>query len=117
MSMFSEVGPHGEDLSEPDGVEELTQRLQERDAELAGCRSAAKTLTRQRDDAEDDVKYEHTERRRAERKRDRLITERDKLRTALRELYAEVEMAESVGICLPNRAPALTARDLLADGD
>jgi hypothetical protein len=35
-------------------------------------------------------------------------------REALRDLYAEVEMAESVGICLPDRVPSLRARDALA---
>lgn len=33
---------------------------------------------------------------------------------ALRDLHAEVEMAESIGICLPDRVPSLRARDLLA---
>ena len=36
------------------------------------------------------------------------------LREALEELHAEVEMGESVGICLENRAPALCAGALLA---
>jgi hypothetical protein len=36
------------------------------------------------------------------------------LEKALRDLHDEVEMAESIGICLPNRVPSLRARDLLA---
>lgn len=36
------------------------------------------------------------------------------LREALADLHAEVEMAESVGICLPDRVPSLRAGQLLA---
>ena len=39
---------------------------------------------------------------------------RDALARALEDLSAEVEMAESVGICLPDRVPALKAREALA---
>ena len=35
-------------------------------------------------------------------------------REALCDLHAEVEMAESVGICLPDRVPSLKAGELLA---
>ena len=35
-------------------------------------------------------------------------------REALAALHAEVEMAESVGICLPDRVPSLRAGQLLA---
>jgi hypothetical protein len=36
-------------------------------------------------------------------------------REALEALHAEVEMAESVGICLPDRVPALKAGELLSE--
>lgn len=35
------------------------------------------------------------------------------LHDAAKALYEEVEMAESVGICLPDRVPSLRLRDLL----
>lgn len=35
------------------------------------------------------------------------------LREALRDLHAEVEMAESIGICLPDRVPSLKAGEAL----
>lgn len=38
------------------------------------------------------------------------------LEEALADLHAEVEMAESVGICLPSRVPSLRAGQLLAPG-
>jgi hypothetical protein len=40
--------------------------------------------------------------------------ERDALREALEALYVEVETSESIGICLPDRVPALRAGELLA---
>ena len=49
----------------------------------------------------------------AEAERDRLLV----IVGAARALYEEVEMAESVGICLPNRVPSLNLGDaLLAAG-
>jgi len=33
---------------------------------------------------------------------------------AAKALYEEVEMAESIGICLPDRVPSLTLRDIIA---
>lgn len=43
----------------------------------------------------------------------RMRHENVRLRRALEDLHAEVEMAESVGICLPDRRPSLHARDVL----
>jgi hypothetical protein len=43
-----------------------------------------------------------------------LVAERDALREALEALYVEVETSESIGICLPDRVPALRAGELLA---
>jgi hypothetical protein len=39
------------------------------------------------------------------------------LEEALRDLHAEVEKAESVGVCLPDREPSLRAGRLLAEVD
>jgi uncharacterized protein YicC (UPF0701 family) len=46
--------------------------------------------------------------------RKQLREERDRLADLLRDLHAEVEMAESVGICLPDRVPSLRAGQALA---
>lgn len=45
---------------------------------------------------------------------DAVEAERDRYRKALADLHAEVEMAESVGICLPDRVPSLRAGAALA---
>jgi hypothetical protein len=45
-----------------------------------------------------------------------LLAELERVTAALRDLHAEVEMAESVGICLPDRVPSLRAGDVLSGG-
>jgi hypothetical protein len=42
-----------------------------------------------------------------------VLAERERYKAALAGLSEEVEMAESMGICLPERAPALIARQAL----
>ena len=44
---------------------------------------------------------------------ERLWAENARLREAALALYEEVEMAESVGICLPDRVPSLKLREAL----
>ena len=51
---------------------------------------------------------------RAEKVAEALSRQVNTLTEALSDLHAEVEMAESVGICLPDRVPSLRARDALA---
>jgi hypothetical protein len=43
-----------------------------------------------------------------------LVADAEALAEALEALHAEVEMAESVGICLPDRVPSLNAGQVLA---
>ena len=47
----------------------------------------------------------------------KLEVEVEKLVAALTDLVGQVEMAESVGICLPNRVPALNALAALVPSD
>jgi hypothetical protein len=44
---------------------------------------------------------------------ERLQEERDRLAELLRDLHAEVEMGEAVGICLPDRTASLRAGEAL----
>ena len=52
----------------------------------------------------------------AERARaDQAEAEVDRLTEALRDLHAEVEGAEAIGICLPDRVPSLIAGEVLRE--